>query len=243
MRQLLTHSGGPAVVGPALRGAHGARRPTSSASWRWTSTTSRGRSRSTATSASSSSATSSSGWAARPLEELARRRVFEPLGMTDTLYRPPVDPPSPDRPHGERPVAGSGPASARCTTRTPSPSEGVAPHAGLFSTAGDLARFAQALLDGGALDGRRIVSRRHGRALHPARRAARLHPGPGLGHAHRRDRSRAAPPRAEPGYSSAGSLLSAALLRPHRLHRDLDVDGPGAGPLRHPAHQPRAPHA
>ncbi|MGH8031527.1 MAG: glycoside hydrolase family 3 N-terminal domain-containing protein [Luteimonas sp.] len=36
---------------------------------------------------------------------------------------------------------------------------GVAPHAGLFSTAGDLARFAQMLLNGGVLEHRRIVSR------------------------------------------------------------------------------------
>jgi hypothetical protein len=36
---------------------------------------------------------------------------------------------------------------------------GVAPHAGLFATAPDLARFAQMLLNGGILDGRRIVSR------------------------------------------------------------------------------------
>lgn len=36
---------------------------------------------------------------------------------------------------------------------------GVAPHAGLFSTVGDLARFAQMLLNGGVLDGQRIVTR------------------------------------------------------------------------------------
>ncbi|HSN89001.1 MAG TPA: serine hydrolase, partial [Thermoanaerobaculia bacterium] len=36
---------------------------------------------------------------------------------------------------------------------------GVAPHAGLFGTAGDLARFAQMLLVGGIFEGRRLVSR------------------------------------------------------------------------------------
>jgi CubicO group peptidase (beta-lactamase class C family) len=35
---------------------------------------------------------------------------------------------------------------------------GVAGHAGLFSTASDLARFAQMMLDGGALNGRRIIA-------------------------------------------------------------------------------------
>jgi CubicO group peptidase (beta-lactamase class C family) len=36
---------------------------------------------------------------------------------------------------------------------------GIAPHAGLFSTAGDLARFAQMLLNGGVYEHHRIVSR------------------------------------------------------------------------------------
>jgi CubicO group peptidase (beta-lactamase class C family) len=35
---------------------------------------------------------------------------------------------------------------------------GIAPHAGLFSTAGDLSRFARMLLNGGTLEGHRIVS-------------------------------------------------------------------------------------
>ena len=40
---------------------------------------------------------------------------------------------------------------------------GVAGHAGLFATADDLARYARMLLDGGELDGKRI--------LEPARRS------------------------------------------------------------------------
>jgi CubicO group peptidase (beta-lactamase class C family) len=36
---------------------------------------------------------------------------------------------------------------------------GIAPHAGLFATAGDLARFTQMLLNGGVLEHHRIVSR------------------------------------------------------------------------------------
>jgi CubicO group peptidase (beta-lactamase class C family) len=36
---------------------------------------------------------------------------------------------------------------------------GVAPHAGLFGTAPDLARFAQMLLNGGVFEHRRLVSR------------------------------------------------------------------------------------
>ena len=38
---------------------------------------------------------------------------------------------------------------------------GVAGHAGLFSTADDLARFCQMLLNGGTFDGKRILSFKH----------------------------------------------------------------------------------
>ena len=37
---------------------------------------------------------------------------------------------------------------------------GIAGHAGLFSTADDLARFAQMMLNGGTLDGVRVFSAR-----------------------------------------------------------------------------------
>lgn len=96
--------------------------------------------------------------AGRPVDELVRERLFEPLGMRDTGWRP----------------------EARLATRI-APTEfdpwrgrvvhgevhdenafalgGVAPHAGLFGTARDLARFAQMLLWKGAYGGQRIVRR------------------------------------------------------------------------------------
>ena len=45
---------------------------------------------STATSTSSSSATSCSGSAGMPLDRFARERIFEPLGMKDTMFNPPA---------------------------------------------------------------------------------------------------------------------------------------------------------
>jgi len=84
---------------------------------------------------------------------------------------------------------------------------GVAPHAGLFGTAPDLARLATMLLDEGVFEGRRIVTRATvelftGRAGVPASSRA-------LGWDTPSDESgqRGSVP-GEPGYSSAGSLLS-----------------------------------
>jgi uncharacterized protein YbbC (DUF1343 family) len=96
--------------------------------------------------------------AGQPLEDFVRERIFAPLGMRETTFRPPAElrpriAPTEFDPWRGRLVHGE------VHDENAFALGGVAPHAGLFSTAGDLARFAQMLLDGGALDGRRIVSR------------------------------------------------------------------------------------
>ncbi len=96
--------------------------------------------------------------AGRPLEAFVRERVFEPLGMRDARFRPPVElrsriAPTEFDPWRGRLVHGEVHAENAFALG------GVAPHAGLFATAGDLARFAQMLLNGGALQRRRVVSR------------------------------------------------------------------------------------
>ncbi|MEJ2581599.1 MAG: serine hydrolase, partial [Acidobacteriota bacterium] len=94
----------------------------------------------------------------QPLEEFVRERVFEPLKMTDTLYRPGADllpriaPTEYDDWRG-RMIRGD------VHDENAFALGGVAPHAGLFSTAGDLARFAQMLVNGGVLEHHRIISR------------------------------------------------------------------------------------
>jgi uncharacterized protein YbbC (DUF1343 family)/CubicO group peptidase (beta-lactamase class C family) len=90
--------------------------------------------------------------AGQPLEAFTRERIFEPLGMRDTLFRPPADirlqiAPTEQDPWRGRMVQGE------VHDENAFAMGGVAPHAGLFGTAGDLARFAQMMLDGG------IVSR------------------------------------------------------------------------------------
>jgi CubicO group peptidase (beta-lactamase class C family) len=96
--------------------------------------------------------------AGRPFETLVRERVLDPLGMRNTLFRPPAElrpriAPTETDPWRGRMVQGE------VHDENAFAMGGVAPHAGLFSTASDLARFAQMMLNGGTLDGQRIVSR------------------------------------------------------------------------------------
>ena len=84
-------------------------------------------------------------------DEYAASEVFRPLGMKDTGYRP-----APElRPRIAPTTRGTG----RGVVHDPTASRmgGVAGHAGLFTTAADLARFARMLLGGGELDGVRIL--------------------------------------------------------------------------------------
>jgi uncharacterized protein YbbC (DUF1343 family)/beta-glucosidase-like glycosyl hydrolase len=96
--------------------------------------------------------------AGRPLEELARARVFAPLGMQDATFRPPAAlrpriAPTERDPWRGRLVHGE------VHDENAFALGGVAPHAGLFATARDVARFAQMVLNGGVFEHRRVVSR------------------------------------------------------------------------------------
>ncbi|MGD0507143.1 MAG: serine hydrolase [Terriglobales bacterium] len=81
------------------------------------------------------------------LDEYAAKHVFGPLGMKETRYLPPpsweprIAPTEEDENHHMLRGVVHDPRSRRMG--------GVAGHAGVFSTADDLAIFAQALLDGG----------------------------------------------------------------------------------------------
>jgi uncharacterized protein YbbC (DUF1343 family)/CubicO group peptidase (beta-lactamase class C family) len=106
------------------------------------------------------------------LDEFSRRNIFAPLGMRDTGFNPPaalrsrIAPTERRRgqmnylgdsgenagPQGEQWLRGQvhDPTSFRMS--------GVAGHAGLFSTADDLAIFCQMILNGGTYNGARILS-------------------------------------------------------------------------------------
>jgi uncharacterized protein YbbC (DUF1343 family)/CubicO group peptidase (beta-lactamase class C family) len=101
----------------------------------------------------------------RPLNEFARQRIFEPLGMDDTMFLPPaalwprVAPTESCTPFGW-PCEGPDARMLRGTVHDPTARRmgGVAGHAGLFSTADDLAVFCRMLLNGGQADGARVLA-------------------------------------------------------------------------------------
>lgn len=107
----------------------------------------------------------------KSLDEFFRTRIFEPLGMKDTYFYLPVDKVSrlataytwyegkglskfPDKPI----VEGSFEYSADYPYR--GPKKLYAGGAGLSSTVADYSQFAQMMLNGGVLDGTRLVSRK-----------------------------------------------------------------------------------
>ncbi len=94
------------------------------------------------------------------LDRFCQERIFRPLGMNDTFFR-----------RNEAvlaPVVLSRVAATTAEDDTPATRAlvhdptaramgGVAGHAGLFSTANDVARFSRMVLNGGQLEGRRIL--------------------------------------------------------------------------------------
>jgi len=99
------------------------------------------------------------------LDVYAKRHVFEPLGMKDTMFTPPaslrgrIAPTEPCAPLAW-PCSVPGATMLRGVVHDPTARRmgNVAGHAGLFSTAADLARFCRMLLRGGELDGVRVLS-------------------------------------------------------------------------------------
>ena len=93
----------------------------------------------------------------QPLDQFVRERVFEPLGMNDTFFRPTDSLRARIAPTEVSPPRGY-PLRGEVHDENAYILGGVAGHAGLFSTADDLAIFAQMMLNGGVYDGVRIVS-------------------------------------------------------------------------------------
>ena len=99
------------------------------------------------------------------LDRYAKRHVFDPLAMDDTMFLP-----SASMQARIAPTERCRPLSWPCVDATAPFLRGivhdptarrmgaVAGHAGLFSTAADLSRFCRMLLDGGRLDGAPILS-------------------------------------------------------------------------------------
>jgi CubicO group peptidase (beta-lactamase class C family) len=87
-----------------------------------------------------------------PLDRFLRRAVYDPLGMTSTMFRPGASLRTRIAPT-EAPLA-----RGEVHDRNARALGGVAGHAGLFATAGDLAVFAQMMLDHGTVAGTTFFS-------------------------------------------------------------------------------------
>lgn len=84
------------------------------------------------------------------LDRFCQREIFAPLAMTHTTFNPPLEirakiPPTTDDQTFRRRII-----QGEVQDENASVLGGVAPHAGLFSTAEDLAKFAQAMLNHGS---------------------------------------------------------------------------------------------
>lgn len=96
--------------------------------------------------------------AGETLDNFLQRRVFGPLGMAQTFYRPADSVKYRTAPTAIDPPRGY-PIRGEVHDENAWAMGGVAGHAGLFSTASDLAVFAQMMLNGGEYNGVQIVSK------------------------------------------------------------------------------------
>ena len=96
--------------------------------------------------------------AGEPLDKFLARRVFEPLGMNETFYRPADSLRYRIAPTEVTPPRGY-PLRGEVHDENAYALGGVAGHAGLFSTAADLSVFAQMMLNGGEYNGVQIISK------------------------------------------------------------------------------------
>ena len=90
----------------------------------------------------------------KPVDQFAAERVFAPLGMADTGFNP-----SREKRNRIAPTEREGGTVIRGVVHDPTARrmDGVAGHAGMFTTAEDLAKFARMMLGGGEYGGKRIL--------------------------------------------------------------------------------------
>ena len=99
------------------------------------------------------------------LDDVVRGRITAPLGMADTMYNPSAAMLPRIAATEYEPYAGRGMVWGEVHDENAWSLGGVAGHAGLFSTAGDLAILCQTLLNGGQYRGARILREETIRAM------------------------------------------------------------------------------
>ncbi len=92
-----------------------------------------------------------------PLDQFLEEKVYGPLGMNDTHFKPSASDAIRTAPTEIAPPRGY-PLRGEVHDENAYALGGVAGHAGLFSTANDLSVFAQMLLEGGQYNGQRIIA-------------------------------------------------------------------------------------
>ena len=96
----------------------------------------------------------------QPLDELVRKGITQPLHMDDTGYNPPASKLSRVAATEFESDPERGMVRGSVHDENAWSLGGVAGHAGIFSTADDLAVLAQAMLNGGTYDGRSVLPRK-----------------------------------------------------------------------------------
>ena len=91
------------------------------------------------------------------LDRYCREKFFGPLGMGDTMFLPPLE-----LAGSIAPTVGTGNELLTGVAQDQNARHlgGIAGHAGLFSSASDLSRYAQMILNGGRLHGTRVLDER-----------------------------------------------------------------------------------
>ncbi len=155
--------------------------------------------------------------------EFLAQRVYKPLGMTDTGFNPPAEldariVPTTRTPYGRGP---GGFLRGQVHDPLAAMQDGVSGNAGLFSTAEDVARYAQMLLNGGERNGVRILSRDAVRMatnpLNPGGVSAKGEPDPrGLLWALHQPAPNATGPDAIPFYAHTGYTGTAIRVYPEQ---------------------------
>jgi CubicO group peptidase (beta-lactamase class C family) len=97
-----------------------------------------------------------------PLDAFDKREIYDPLGMTSTGFRRISSTPPPDPGADIAATKGGdrdrGKLVGEVHDGNSSGIDGVSGNAGIFSTAPDMLRFGQMVLNGGTLDGTRVLS-------------------------------------------------------------------------------------
>jgi CubicO group peptidase (beta-lactamase class C family) len=145
-----------------------------------------------------------------PLEEFVARELFQRLKMFDTAYLPATN-----EFHRIAPTEVVNGKPWRGVVHDPTARHmgGVAGHAGLFSTASDLARYARMLINLGELEGTRIFKPETVKLMTSVQTPDAVSARRGLGW------------DIDSNYSGpARGTFSPRFIRSHRLDRDFDLD-------------------